>query len=169
MTYPGNHSPRWAYPHAMSPRLQLALPWFAAASFSLAPAVVLAEDPPPVEVILGVIGRPEPDWWRQALDGRVAQDFVPVVPDTAPWASLGEPGLPATLELILATPDSATEHRLWELQREDDVDLSPLRWFFDAVARGRAYADLKSREAAMYDEGVHSTVTVPNPEADTDR
>jgi hypothetical protein len=131
-----------------------------------APAAV-AGDSPPVEVILGVIGRPEPAWWTRALDQRVIADLQAQAPnDTLPWEAVGAAGLPTTLEIVLAVPDSLVAARLWELKQEDEVGCADPFGYFRAVSRARAGQDLKSREAAMFGEFNNETIVVPNPDDD---
>lgn len=146
------------------PRLLVVACWLVGA------AAAVAGDAPPVEVILGVIGRPEPSWWTLAFEERAAADLgdrpAATAADTVPWALLGSTGLPAALEIVLAVPDSLSSARLWELGEEEALGLSPLRDFFHAVSRGRAFEDLRSREAAMFGEFVHESIMVPNPEDD---
>jgi len=141
-----------------------------AACWLVGAAAAVAGDSPPVEVILGVIGRPEPSWWTRALEERAAADLrgQPAVTaaDTVSWVGFGSTGLPAALEIVLTVPDSLLSSRLWELREEEDLRLSPLRDLFHAVSRGRTFADLKSREAAMFGEFVNESITVPNPEDD---
>ncbi len=128
--------------------------------------------PPSVEVVVPTVARtrevprelPDAMWWDRAWEVRVRSDLLrdaaPAVTDTTPWAALGALGLPTSLAAALAVPDSALAARVWELVWEDKVDLSRLADYFRAIGRGRTYADLKSREAAMFGEFMFETVPV---------
>jgi len=108
---------------------------------------------------------PEPDWWTDAWNVRIDADLgrrAPALPDSLIPAPLRELiGAQATVALILAAPDSVVEARLWQLVEEERLGRNDLDGLFAAIARARAYADLKSREAAMYDEFIFETVPVP--------
>ncbi len=116
-----------------------------------------AEPPPPSR---------EPDWWSRAWEVRVARDLVrdPVgPPDTLALAPLLELwGAGASVELILAQPDSVVDARLWQLVNEDALSRNDLSGLYSAIARGRAYVDMKRREAAMFDEFGRDQIRVPD-------
>ncbi len=96
------------------------------------------------------------DWWNRAWEYRIEADLSragTAIPDTLlPAALLEIYGAGATLDLILASPDSVVEARLWQLVQEDELRRDDLDGVFAAIAKARAFADLKAREAAMYDE-----------------
>ncbi len=139
-----------------------------------APAFTLLEiaPPPSVEMVApdADLAResprevPDAAWWDRAWEVRIQDDLLrhaaPSSAVTTPWAALGALGLPTSLEAALTVPDSALAARVWELIWEDKVDLSHLADYFRAIGRGRAYADLKSREAAMFGEFLFETVPV---------
>jgi hypothetical protein len=121
-------------------------------------AAAPAQDPPPRDL-------PDQDaaWWRQAWDGRLAADLRPLraLPDSLlPPALVAVWGVRPTVELILATPDSAVAARLWRLVESERLTRDDLDGLFTAIARARAFQDLKSREAAMYGEFRFETVPV---------
>lgn len=126
---------------------------------------------PPVIVVEAVPGDarrrvlpelPDAAWWDRAWEVRVTTGvFAAARRDTVvPWERLGALGLPTSLDLVLSVPDSALTARVWELVWEEKLSLSELSDYFRAIGRGRAYADLKSREAAMFDEFRYETVPV---------
>ena len=106
----------------------------------------------------------DPEWWQEAWHGRFADDLH------APAAASPDSCLPpvlaailnsrADLDLILDAPDSVIEARLWRLAQVEKLTRNDLEGFYSAIARARAYADLKSREAAMYGEFLNETVPV---------
>lgn len=103
------------------------------------------------------------EWWHRAWHGRLAQDLRPrtLRPDSLPspiLTTLLSAGM--DLDLILATPDSVIEARLWRLVQTEQLARNDLDGLFSAIARARAYADLKSREAAMYNEFINETVPI---------
>jgi len=107
---------------------------------------------------------PEAAWWEVGFRARIVADFAapPVLPDSLlPRPLLELWGARATTELILAAPDSAVHAQLWWLVQEERLAASDLGGLFTAIARARAYADLRSREAAMFDEFLNETVPVP--------
>jgi hypothetical protein len=107
---------------------------------------------------------PDAAWWDHGWDVRVRSDLLggpaTAAADTTPWARLGALGLPTSLQAALTVPDSVLAARIWELVWEDRVDLSQLADYFRAIGRGRAYADLRSREAAMFGEFLFETVPI---------
>jgi len=110
----------------------------------------------------------DPDWWTRAWNARIVFDRLPApapapaLPDTlVPPVLVGLLGLEASREFILAAADSVVEARLWQLVQEERLRLTDLDGLFTAIARARAYADMKSREAAMYGEFMFETVPVP--------
>ena len=124
--------------------------------------------PPPLAAATGADAQPEilpadPDWWWAAWHGRIEADWrsPAALPDSLlPAPLLAMLGVRATVDLILAAPDSLIEARLWWLVQTEDLTLNDLDGFYTAIARARAYADLKSREAAMFNEFQFETVPV---------
>jgi hypothetical protein len=107
----------------------------------------------------------DPAWWTRGWNARLvpwAAATPPAVPDTLlPRPLLDLLGARAGLDLVLAQPDSAVEARLWWLAEEERLGRDDLDGVFSATARARALADLKSREAAIFDEFILETVPVP--------
>ena len=63
-------------------------------------------------------------------------------------------------------PDSALTMRLTLLRMTDDLDLTGLRARLGGITRGRMFADLKSREADMFDEHLYRQImTTDGPDA----
>ncbi len=133
---------------------------------------------PPPPVIRPQVG-PEPvkphprlddaAWWDRAWDVRIATDRdasrpATSVVDSLLFLTLPELALPTSVSAVIARPDSAAQYALWEMMAERAVDLSALRRLFHAQALWHAYQDLKSREAAMYDETPLETIMVPDPD-----
>ncbi len=61
-----------------------------------------------------------------------------------------------------ARPDSVLASRLFMLQVEDNFRYDELKPFLTQMARSRAYADILSRAADMYNEHLDRTVQVPD-------
>jgi len=105
-------------------------------------------------------------WWDRAWEVRITTDLatrsVPADADTVPWDLLAAWELPLDDVAALALTDSVLALRIWEMALEESLDLSHLRAYFHAIGRARMYADLKSREAAMYDEFQFEEVMVPD-------
>jgi hypothetical protein len=135
------------------------------------PPVEAAPDPPPdagppPEVLL------DQDWWHRAWNLRIADDVAPrrpTLPDSlVPLPLLALYGASASVDLILSQPDSVVQARLWWLVQEEQLTLDDLDGVFSAIAKARAFVDLKSREAAMFDEFIFETVPV-TPRREPDR
>jgi hypothetical protein len=107
---------------------------------------------------------PDAAWWDRGWEVRVQTglwpDVMPAAPDTTPWATLGALGLPTSLAAALTMPDSALTAKVWELVWEDKLSLREFADYFRAIGRSRVYADLRSREAAMFGEFIFETVPV---------
>lgn len=119
--------------------------------------------PPPVEP--PTVALPPPaDWWRSGLRVRIAEDRQPARRLTAADSArhlLLSLGLPADTA-ALARPDSQLARRLLLLQREDTFRFDALKPYFGAMTRARAYADLQSRVAHMYDDFLKQEIVVPD-------
>ncbi len=104
-------------------------------------------------------------WWDRAWHARVAADLAPPVrtlPDSLIPGFLRDLwGSRATVDLILAAPDSVVQARLWLLVEQERVAASDVGGLFTAIARARSFADMKSREAAIFDEFLPASVPVP--------
>jgi len=107
----------------------------------------------------------DPDWWTRSWSARIVSDFAPAhaaVPDSLlPRPLLDILGAQATVDLVLSQPDSAVQARIWWLVQEEELTRDDLDGLFSAIARARAYADMRQREAAMFDEFINETVPVP--------
>ena len=107
----------------------------------------------------------DPAWWTRAWNTRIVADLTTsprALPDSlVPRPLLDILGARGTIELVLARPDSSVRAQLWLLVQEEKLACQDLDGLFSAIAKARAYADLKSREAAMYDEFLLETVPVP--------
>ena len=104
------------------------------------------------------------DWWQTAWHDAAAIGWPRRVIDL-PDALLPVPlvvlmGTQATLDLILAAPDSAVAAVIWRLEQTASLTRDDRDGLYTAIARARAYAYLKSREAAMYGEFLLETVPI---------
>jgi hypothetical protein len=115
--------------------------------------------------------RPEPpadaDWWWSAWRESAAPVAVairrrPAAAAGAPTVDdlLRIPGVRPLVSAILAAPDSLVAQRIWRLEQTLELGRDDRAGLYTAIARARSYADLKSREAAMYGETTVLTVPV---------
>jgi len=113
------------------------------------------QPPPPAD---------DPGWWTSAwqvktnTDARsqlapVSRDSIAVLLET-----LGV-GLDFTRK---ALPDSLLNHHLMLLRIEEGFDFEKLKPYISALTKARALADKNSREAAMFDDHLRSTIMVPD-------
>jgi len=126
------------------------------------PRTVLTRPDSTVPIAAGPVA--DSAWWVRAWQARVAADFSPPVP-ALPDSLIPTPlrdlwGARAAVDLILATPDSVVRARLWLLVEAEDLAASDVAGLFAAIARARAHADRRSREADIFDEFLPSTVPV---------
>lgn len=140
--------------------------------FELVELSVVLPAPPVIEAVPELPERPdhpaprvEAAWWTQAWDVRIDTDLgrAPSLPDSllpAPLAELW--GAQATVDLILATPDSVVEARLWQLVNEQQLARNDLSGLFSAIAKARSYVDMKRREASMFDEFGADQIRTPD-------
>ena len=129
--------------------------------------------PPPVVVVvdleraepLASVPHLDPDWWNHAWNVRIDADLgrrSAALPDSLlPQPLLDIWGAQATVALILAQPDCVVQARIWRLVQAEELTRNDADGMFSAIAKARSYADMKSREAAMYDEFIFETVPVP--------
>lgn len=123
-------------------------------------------EPPDIKEPLKVIppATDDPGWWVSAWQIKTenhspsflassSRDSVELILD-----ALGV-GLDFTRK---ALPDSLLNHRLMLLRIEDDFNFDELKPYIAALGLARAKADKHSREAAMYDEHLGSTIMVPD-------
>jgi len=124
-----------------------------------APIVERVERQPPADPVPDVA-----DWWRRGWRIRVA-DTARVQPRSTPEDSarylLTSLGLAADLPQR-ARPDSILASRLLLMQREESYRFDELKPYFAAMTRARAYADLYSRVASMYDNFLAQEIIVPD-------
>ncbi len=106
----------------------------------------------------------DPGWWTAAWeiksDTAAGSIFRGAETDSVIWLlqTLGV-GLDFTQR---ALPDSLLDYRLQLLRIEDGFEFEELKPYLSALGRARALADKQSREAAMYDEHLGSTIMVPD-------
>jgi hypothetical protein len=143
------------------------------AASSSRPWLVL-EPPPEIEPVRSRDEPPPPrrpppapppaDWWREGWRVRIAatarEDLVPTPEDSVVYL-LKTLGLPRDL-VRRARPDSVLAARLILLAREDAFRFEELKPYFGAVTRARAFADLQSRVADMYDDHLRQEIIVPD-------
>jgi hypothetical protein len=109
---------------------------------------------------------PLADWWQSAwLPGPAAAVPRARLLALTPPDSLAAPlrlllDTRATVETILAVPDSVIAACLWWLEETASLTADDRDGFYTRIARARAYADLKSREAAMFGEFQFETVPI---------
>jgi len=106
----------------------------------------------------------DPGWWTAAWEVKSQTNtrslLVPASRDSVALLlkTLGV-GLDFTRK---ALPDSILDHRLMLLRIEDSFAFEELKPYLSALGKARALADKQSREAAMYDEHLGSTIMVPD-------
>ena len=112
-------------------------------------------------------GEPAPemaDWWRRGWRIRVAEtasrDLRPSAEDSTRYL-LTSLGLAPDLARR-ARPDSILAARLILLRRQESYRFDELKPYFEAMTRARAYADLHSRVADMYDNFLAQEIMVPD-------
>ncbi len=123
------------------------------------PVVRVPDDTPPRRTQEATV---DAAWWTDAWNIRISADLAaPAARDTVlsrPVLDLLAAG--PSVDAILARPDTVIEARLWQLVQEHTLARDDARGIFTAIAKARAYADMKSREAAMFDEFALETVPV---------
>lgn len=119
------------------------------------------EDPPPPEPPPQFL---EQDWWTRGLEVHLTDQAMaalkPSVDDSLRYVMNK---LSITSDLLRTTrPDSLLSARLILLGRMDALDLEELKPYLKAMTRSRAWADIHSREAAMFDNHLGSQIMVPD-------
>jgi hypothetical protein len=106
----------------------------------------------------------DPRWWTEGWRIRISQESAMVMKPTASdSATVVLKALGLGLEFTQkALPDSVLNHPLMLLRIEDSFSFEELKPYLTALTRARAYADMKSREADMYDEHLGSQIMVPD-------
>lgn len=105
-------------------------------------------------------------WWEEAwrvqAEVAVGRDLpLAASADDSVTVLLAELGVGADF-LQTVRPDSLLAARLTLLRVEDSFRFDELKPYFSAVTRSRAYADILSRAADMYDEHLQSQIMVPH-------
>ncbi len=104
------------------------------------------------------------DWWREGWRIRIAEtvrgDLRPSAEDSTRYL-LTSLGLAPDLAQR-ARPDSILAARLILLRRQESFRFDELKPYFEAMTRARAYADLHSRAADMYDNFLAQEIMVPD-------
>ena len=108
----------------------------------------------------------DPRWWTARWTVAAQNDealFTPLDAATEDTVRLllAELGLGVDF-MTRAQPDSMMAARLFLLQLEDSFLYDELKPFLHQVTRSRAYADILSRAADMYDEPLAQTIQVPD-------
>jgi hypothetical protein len=122
--------------------------------------------PPPARVARTVPDHRDPRWWEQgwrvqtvaAVSRDLGQAPAPGDSVTLLLAALGV----GEDFLSQARPDSVLASRLALLQVEDSLRFDELKPYLSAMTRSRAYADILSRAADMYDDHLQAQVMVPD-------
>jgi hypothetical protein len=106
----------------------------------------------------------DPRWWlegwRIKTGSALIQDLAPSPADSAA-ALLVMLGLDEDF-LQQARPDSVLASRLILMRVEDSMDLTEIKPYLEAMTRSRAYADILSRAADMYDDFLDFTIMTPD-------
>ncbi len=106
----------------------------------------------------------DPRWW---LEGWRVKTGTALVRDLAPSPADSAATLLTMLGLDedflqQARPDSVLASRLILLRVEDSMDLTEIKPYLEAMTRSRAYADILSRAADMYDDFLDFTIMTPD-------
>jgi hypothetical protein len=106
----------------------------------------------------------DPDWWIQGWRIRPVVDVEPqavqAVNDSV-RILLTALGVERDF-LSRARPDSLLANRLALLQIEDSFKFDEMKPYFGAMTRARAYADIMSRAADMYDDFLRQEIMTPD-------
>lgn len=110
--------------------------------------------------------RQDPRWWSEGWVVSAAEDkalFVAPVPTAADTIRLvlAELGLGVDF-MTRARPDSVLAARLFMLQLEDNLRFDELKPYLTQLGRAKAYGDIISRVADMYDEPLRQEIQVPD-------
>jgi len=108
----------------------------------------------------------DPRWWREGWAVDTARDETLFAPPAAALDDtvrllLGGLGLGVDF-MTRARPDSILAARLFLMQLEDGFRYDELKPYLSSLARARAYADIMSRAADMYDEHLRQEIQVPD-------
>ena len=120
--------------------------------------IVTADEPESREPV------PTADWWREGWRIRIAAAPLSVARPSAIDSVrflLESLGLQQDLA-VRSRPDSLLAVRLLMLRREDAYGFDALKPYLEAMTRARAYADIHSRAADMYDDFLASEIMVPD-------
>lgn len=134
--------------------------------------------PPPVEMVADLpeeIIPPEsesdrtephrdPDWWSRGWIIR-ADDDPPATPASATVDSVAILLMALGVErdfMERTRPDSLLASRLFLMQVEDSFQFDELKPYLAAMTRSRAYADMFSRVADMYDDFLSQEIMTPD-------
>ncbi len=106
----------------------------------------------------------DPRWWTDGWRIRVATEAHslahPVAEDSVQYL-LQELGLGVDF-MTRSRPDSLLADRLMFMHLEDGFRFDELKPYLGAMTRARAYADVMSRAADMYDDFLQSSIMVPD-------
>lgn len=106
----------------------------------------------------------DPRWWTDGWRIRVATEAHSLahatVADSVQFL-LKELGLGADF-MTRSRPDSLLANRLAFMRLEDGFRFDELKPYLGAMTRARAYADVMSRAADMYDDFLQSSIMVPD-------
>lgn len=106
----------------------------------------------------------DPRWWLEGWQVQtgiaVARDLTPATADSV-TILLQELGVGLDF-LSQARPDSILATRLALMHVEDSMRFEELKPYLRAMTRARAYRDIMSRAADMYDDHLQSEVMVPD-------
>jgi hypothetical protein len=139
-------------------------PWLVLSPPPLITAEPRPEKKPEPEKKLDPVPRQDPRWWSEGwrikTELAVVQDLASVQADSVTLL-LSELGV--GIDFLQQTrPDSLLASRLFLLQMEDSLRFDELKPYLSAMTRSRAYADIMSRAADMYDDFLQSSIMTPD-------
>jgi len=106
----------------------------------------------------------DPDWWTQGWRIRPVVDAGPQeVQAVVDSVRILLRALGVERDFITRTrPDSVLANRLALLRIEDSFKFDEMKPYLSAMARSRAYADIMSRAADMYDDFLRQEIMTPD-------
>lgn len=109
---------------------------------------------------------PDPRWWTEGWGVKTVKarrrDLEPV-PGPADSCRVLLQALDLDENFLAGSrPDSVLAHRLALLRVSDSLRFDELKPYLQAMTRARAYADIRSRAADMYDDHLQAEIMVPD-------
>ena len=106
----------------------------------------------------------DPDWWAKGWRIRTVPEAPAVVPRAvADSVAILLTALGVERDFMSrARPDSVLAARLFLMQMEDSFRFDEMKPYLSAMTRARAYADIMSRVADMYDDFLATEIMTPD-------